>query len=279
MKRIKKTNAFVCVLLFCCVFSFAENSKPLRVLFIGNSYTGWHNLPEIVAQMANSKGKRLYYESINPGGRNFEKHWMEGNALKAIYQNKWDIVMLQNFSYEGVGNPENMRKYGIRFTDAIEETDARPCFYITPAYREMREWMKDKPEDQERFKQMQELVNDAYFALAVETDARVSPVGVAWDIVRKQYPEIELHHEDGTHPSKLGGYLTGLVMFAVLFEQELDEMPAVIYPYLTPELKEKRGSEIRVPAEVRLILEAAANEAIKIAQERLELNTTKTTQR
>ena len=46
----------------------SDVSKPVRVLFIGNSYTRQHNLPEMVAQIANSKNRRLFYESVTPGG-------------------------------------------------------------------------------------------------------------------------------------------------------------------------------------------------------------------
>lgn len=260
---------FILILPFC--LNAQENnqtSEPLRVLFIGNSYTGWHNLPEIVAQFAQAKGKRLYYEMVIPGGRNFERHWKEGEALKKIYQNKWDAVVFQNQSYEPVGDPEKMHKYGKRLADAVAETDARVYYFLTWAYAKERGWMKDAPEAKEKFKKMQEHLNESYFALAEETNGEIIPVGMAWEIVRTDNPETKLHHDDGSHPSQLGAYLSGLVMYAALFDDQAHSMPETVMPYFSPRDRDKWGDNITVTPERRAIFEKAAMQAIKAAQAR-----------
>jgi len=269
IERIK-INYIALLLMFISSILTGNNTEPLRVLFIGNSYTGFHNLPEIVAQIANSKNRRLYYETVAPGGRNFESHWKEGNALTKIYKNKWDMVVFQNLSFEPLIDPDNMNEFGTRFAKAVNETDAKIFYYLTWTYESELERLKDKAWFSEKYGQMQKHINNAYFNLAVEVGAEVCPIGIAWEIVRNENPQVKLYDEDGSHPSKLGAYLSGLVMFSVLFKEELTDAPQVLYPYLDPESREKWGKEISVSTEERILFESVTKRAIKISNEILK---------
>jgi len=40
----------------------------MKVLFIGNSFTARNNIPELIAQLAESRGKRLQHRLISAGG-------------------------------------------------------------------------------------------------------------------------------------------------------------------------------------------------------------------
>lgn len=259
----------VLLLLVCPAVAFGQGGEPLKVLFIGNSYTNYHNLPEIVAQMAHAKGRRLFYEMIVPGGRNFERHWKEGKALSAISQKDWDIVMFQNQSFEPVGDPENMYDYGKRFAEAVAETDAQLYFYLTWAYANEGAFKKRKPKEGIQFKDMQDRLNQSYFGLAAEVGGKVSPVGIAWGIVRREHPDMALHMGDGSHPNQRGAYLSGLVMYAVLFDAPPETMPETLYPYFHEWGKSLWGQELKVTTEERKILEAAAKRAIQVANEKM----------
>src|SRR5436190_1748641 len=73
--------------------------QPIRVLFIGNSYTYVNDLPRMVAALAQAgKQRPLVHERETPGGYSFEKHWMDGRAVAKITGAKWDHVVLQEQS-------------------------------------------------------------------------------------------------------------------------------------------------------------------------------------
>ena len=57
----------VIALFLCTGNAFAQDSK--RVLFIGNSYTEVNNLPQMVANVAQSMGDEVVYNSNTPGVR------------------------------------------------------------------------------------------------------------------------------------------------------------------------------------------------------------------
>ncbi len=52
--------------LCSCNLSLQTSSK--RVFFVGNSYTAWYSLPEVLRVLARSTGDTLYYDSNLIGG-------------------------------------------------------------------------------------------------------------------------------------------------------------------------------------------------------------------
>ncbi len=223
--------------------------------------------------MAHSKGKRIYYDMVAPGGRNFERHWEEGNAGAAILSKDWDVVMFQNQSFEPVKDPENMSRFGRQFADEVRKTNARMFFYLTMAYSSEDLFNERAGGQALRFEEMQSDLNDAYFNLAKELDAGVSPAGVAWDIVRKEHPDLKLHADDGSHPNHRGAYLNALVIYGTLFEDDPIDMPETLYPYFHGWRKDRIwGTSLSVTSEEGLILEAAATRAISISKKRMQGN-------
>ena len=242
--------------------SEVSDIRPLKVLFIGNSYTAWHTLPEIVAQMAHSKGKRLYYEMHAPGGRTFEKHWNEGVAQEKIQHKRWDYVMFQNQSFEPVYAPENMRLYGRQLAELVHESGATNVYFVTWAYARERDFIKENPEYRRLYVDMQARLNAGYGALAKEVNGLLCPVGPAWKVFRERYPEVELHHTDASHASPKGAYLSALMMYRVLFDEEVEDMPGTVYPYLDGESFERWGEDIKIETTMRATMEALVNEVV-----------------
>jgi hypothetical protein len=57
---------------------------PLKVLFIGNSFTARNDLPSLVATLAAARGKVLEHRLISAGGASLRAHWNAGEAAEAI---------------------------------------------------------------------------------------------------------------------------------------------------------------------------------------------------
>ena len=209
----------------------ATAKKPLKVLFIGNSYTGRACLPEVISQMAKAKGKHIEYTAHTPGGRTLNKHWDEGKAQKFIAQGNWDIVVLQDQSMNPASAPENMLKYACMFCEEIDKIKAEKVFYLTFAYKARPKWLdrikdpKQKEHFEKIFANMQPLLNDTYLKASRQNNARLAPAGIAWEMAYKQNPDYPLHSQDNSHPSNLGVYLTGLVFYATFFNEPPIDMP------------------------------------------------------
>lgn len=71
----------------------------VRVLFIGNSYTAFHDLPRVFEAVAATSGMELLVETraAVTGGATLESHWQagpEGPARKALAEGPWTWVVL-----------------------------------------------------------------------------------------------------------------------------------------------------------------------------------------
>ncbi len=189
----------------------------MRVLFIGNSYTYFNNLPAMLDGFvrALAPGTRLETGSVLVGGATLESHWKRGEARELLRNGAWNYVVLQEQSLLG-----GLRINGVAHMSAPEErffpyarlfareavaAGARPVFYMTWSRR------ADPP--------AQEVLTHAYARISREQRGLLSPVGMAWLRVRRERPGLELYVEDGHHPGPAGTYLAACVLFTTLFER------------------------------------------------------------
>jgi hypothetical protein len=202
-----------------------SKQREIRVLFVGNSYTYFNNLPEMFAKLAETGHQAKVVTRMEaPGGWRLKDHWEKGAALKALHEDKWNYVVLQEQSTLGMnyfldGRPrvpgdELFSPYARKWAAEIRRTGAVPVFYLTWA-------RKATPEDQAA-------LNYFYLRAARENRALVAPVGIAWAQVRREQPEFELYFADGSHPSPAGSYLAACELYATLFEQDPAGLPGKI---------------------------------------------------
>src|SRR5689334_10005246 len=77
----------------CAVFAKGE-PRPLRVLFVGNSYTYVNDLPFVVAVVAASRGIEIDYGMLAEPNYALEDHIVTG-AYDMKLAEGWDWVVLQ----------------------------------------------------------------------------------------------------------------------------------------------------------------------------------------
>jgi len=189
-------------------------SDTVRVLFIGNSYTYYNDLPSMVERLASSEGSpsEVYAESVTAGGATLQRLWEGGGALEAIRNGGWDFVVLQEQSTRPLQDPERMHEFARAFALEINRNGAETVFFLT--------WARQaRPETQPG-------LNRAYLTIARELRAKVAPVGPAWKVALDLSPEIPLHAEDGSHPTPTGSYLAACVFFGLLVDDQLACPPA-----------------------------------------------------
>lgn len=189
--------------------------KPLRVLFIGNSYTGVNDLPALVARLAAAGGgRRIETAAQLHGGATLEQHAADEKVLQRIRQQRWDVVVLQEQSQRPIGDVNAMYAAARKLHAEIKQIGAKTVLYLTWA-------RQDKP-------QTQDALNRAYFKLARELDAAVAPVGLAWRAALTDDDKIALYAKDKSHPSPVGSYLAACVFYATLLDRNPEGLPAEV---------------------------------------------------
>ena len=96
-----------------------------------------------------------------------------------------------------------MSEYGKKFADEIEKNGSKTLLYLTWA-------PQDRPHDQAT-------ISRAYRELGRELNAKVAPVGEAWEMALEADEQLVLHHSDKKHPAASGSYLAACVFYATIY--------------------------------------------------------------
>lgn len=214
-------------LLFTLVFfsAIAINGQNKNVLFIGNSYTAVNNLPQTTADIANSLGDTLTFDSNTPGGYTFNLHSTNATTISKIAAQPWDFVVLQEQSQLPSFDPSQVNvdvyPYARKLDSLILVNDSctETFFYMT--------WGRQNGDLSNcaayppvcTYNGMQQRLRESYLQMAIDNHASVSPVGVAWKNVRDNYPGINLYQADESHPSVHGTYLAACVFYSSFFHK------------------------------------------------------------
>lgn len=195
----------ILVFIFAFVLSFYAQNEGKTILFVGNSYTYFWNLPQTVETMSLNSSQFLDTRQSTNGGVNLAQHWNSDKNLKTraiIEENDFDIVVLQDHSMATINALDSLMKYGGKFFDLLNAKGSEVYLYMTWA----REW--------DPF--MQNEISEGYRKLAQKTGAKIVPVGLAWEESKRLRPDLLLYDADGSHPNPSGTYLTACVFYYVL---------------------------------------------------------------
>jgi hypothetical protein len=201
-------------------FFFGPDDDPgredLKVLFIGNSLTYWNDMPLHLENLLETGGTPAYVVDVSRAGMPLANHLQITATRKAVSEQEWDIIVLQDASYEiavpALREPvydcfrtwrdfirvENPGAWIVVFLDYALDTDIQ--IGETVYSRE----------------QFQTLLRTGYLAVADSLDLSLAPVGWAWNRVMLERPDIELYDEDEVHPSLRGQYLQACVYYTTI---------------------------------------------------------------
>lgn len=200
-------RSFLLVILLSLAISVrADEPKPIRVLFIGNSYTAFNGgLYKILPAMAEQHGHKIVCDFTVRGGKSLEWHHNEGDALAKIREGKWDYVILQDYSLQAINKPEAMFEYIRKLDGEIDKVGAKTMLYMTWA-------RQNQPEKQQ-------VITEAYETIGKEVGAIVVPAGRVWEAWIKSHPDKPLHRSDKSHPNANGTWLVACTFYSVLFNE------------------------------------------------------------
>ncbi|WP_036379656.1 hypothetical protein [Muricauda sp. MAR_2010_75] len=190
-----------------------EKKETVKILFVGNSFTYFWNMPQLVSAMAETQGVSIAAYQSTVGGSNLEQHWKREKGTKTrelLEEKEWDFVVFGDHSLSTIEAPERFREYGAKFAELVRSKGAEPIFYMTWAY-------KSNP-------LMQEAITKGYMDLATKLNAKVLPVGPVYMRARELRPDLEFYFDD-KHPSPDGTYLIALTITKMLTGESVNTIP------------------------------------------------------
>ena len=200
--------------------SMLPKDKEYSILFIGNSYTFFNDMPTVYFQtMAKACGYQVKVTSITKGAYTLEKFAnpedpygkLVANAL-AGYE-KYDFVILQEQSVRPATAPEKFYD-GVRpLVEKIRAIGAQPVLYATWGRQEGCDKLTEIEMTNES---MTWKLAAAYSAIAGELDIPVYHAGLAFYRINKD-TQVDLYNADKSHPSAPGSYLAAMTLLTGIF--------------------------------------------------------------
>lgn len=224
--------------LFCGSVAYA-GTEPMKILFIGNSYTHMNDMPGIFDRISKKAGQTVLVEKSTHSGFSFREHSERVDMYEAINKRSWDYVVLQGFSRELIHTPEHIDKETIPYLKQIIDSiyANNPCtnilFYMTWGYDNGY----GEREEVNTYDKMADTIQRGYEYIGNYFDVPVVPVGMIWKEVRNS-TLIDLYAEDRAHPSKNGSYLAAATFYGAIFDEYLN----TIY---TSTISEQAAREIK----------------------------------
>lgn len=200
-----------------------ESADSIRVLFIGNSFTYYNKMPLMVDSIAKNQKKPLSVTSITKGGQRLRGHLQNKKLLKLLKSGGWDFVIVQEQSTDPALPTDSVRHLVYPYAHTLDSLihagspKAKTIFYMTWGHKYgFREPMPQYPLIN-TYDGMMHRLYTSYLEMTYDNDAMCAPVGMAWDEVRKERPNLIMYKHDSYHPSKNGSYLIANVIFCTMF--------------------------------------------------------------
>ena len=223
-----KTRKTLLITLFLALSSgalFAQEHP--RVLFVGNSYTQVNDLPQMIADIAQSMGEDMEYRSNTPGGCTFEMH-CHNQSMMWICEGGWDVVVMQEQSQLPAFPMDSVEMYVFPFAQQLVDSIyahnpcAEPMFFMTWGRKNGDTEFGYPPMD--TYEGMDSLLYARYMQMGEDNDASVCPVGRVWHYLRDHNAEIELYMSDESHPSLAGSYAAACTCYTMFFSRDPDSI-------------------------------------------------------
>lgn len=227
--------------------------QPETILFIGNGCSVWgHGVPAMLEVMAAKSDPPMTITTGNAAavggdldptfGPGLARLWEIQNTHDEIQNGHYDMVVLQgDITADPQCNPASFESYARKFYDEITDTGSDVVLFMA--------WERPNADCIDCAG-----IAEAHEKLANELAIPVAPVGLAWERVLQESPDIDLFDMDGIHPNASGTYLATNVIYATLFGESPvghSFRPANLYP--DPETIELPAYRQEVEVELELL--------------------------
>lgn len=191
----------------------------MNVLFVGNSYTYYNDMPAIFQTLARDNGKDVTTTAVTKGGRMLVAYKNPADAttekLVAALQQHYDICVLQEQSVLPITGFDTFMEGLNLVMDMVKGHADKFILYATWGRKAGHKVLLERGWDTER---MTEMLAESYDKAAAHFAAEVSPVGKNF-LAASRLTEVDLYNSDLTHPSYAGSVLSALTHYYTIFKE------------------------------------------------------------
>ena len=171
----------------------------MNVLFLGNSHTYFHDMPELIARIVEKTcGEKPRVTMLAYSGRSLDWHRKEYFSLRFnLMYGQYDYCIIQQAAHP-YPPIEATLNIGAEIIDLCHRCGVEPIVYMTWA--------------EKRFPENQQKMIDTCEKLAADNNALLAPIGRFWQRVLMEHEDIDLFHTDGEHAGPYGDFLVAATL-------------------------------------------------------------------
>lgn len=215
-------------------------ADTLHVLFIGNSFTYYNNMPRMVEAISMQPGHHpIRTAMVATGGASLADNWADSLVQQALHSRRWDWIVVNDQStfaetylvngQAHVHSWAELERSAPRFDSAAHAIGAK--------FAVVMHWP-----DQDAPARDADALTYAFTTIARRLNATLIPIGTVWHAVRLANPNVELYDPDKHHPSPAGSLLLASVVYTTLTDHApgpgpdtvrgpaIDESEGRVYP-------------------------------------------------
>lgn len=217
--------------------------NQFHLLFMGNSHSASHDLPQLVASMLRAGIAGAEVETHLASGYHYlDERLQHQPSTSLLNDGTWTHVILQAQKYSTTGRRSYPTDSAEEWIRRVNDKNARAIMFP--------EWPREgNKEEGPRIHQLHQRIAQA-------EPACVAPIGLAWEQALEQNPKLKLYTSDGNHASLDGAFLTALVLYGTISKQDPAELPHL----RTVQLNRKTQTALRQAASATLRLHPACAE-------------------
>ena len=190
----------------------------MNVLFIGNSYTYYNDMPSIFEKLAGSNGKQVSVCSVTKGGRRLLQYREPDSTTseldELLAQKTFDICFIQE---QSVLPAKDFEAFLSGLDCVVGKVKSKADRLILYATWGRKSGSSTLAENNWTTESMNQKLSEAYRKAAGLYDAQVSPAGDRFLCITQHDPEINLYQDDLSHPSYQGSCLAALTHYHTVF--------------------------------------------------------------
>ena len=200
-------------------------------LFIGNSRTFYHHMPDMVRSIADSAGYPNKLEIVMDAepGVSLKTHMDDPNT-QALLAQRWDHVVLQVLSSDQYSAERSGDTWDVA-ADLIREAQgkgSRPAMFVTWRYTDQCKDNEGMPKSATGispagYANMHRNIQEQHARLAASTGVDLVNVGLVWEDLQSR-PQSFTLYDDCNHPSIYGSYLSALMFYGYFSKRDVADV-------------------------------------------------------
>lgn len=222
---MKFKSLFVVFLVLGASF-FLPAQDTTKILFIGNSFTYYHSMPQIVKALADSAHLPVVWGMHAPGGvsvgdtvQGTWAHMNNPQLFQLIRSKKWDFAVIQDnqgrFVRDSAVFPGSSKvvQGHLNIMDSVKTNNSCAKIVLFAGWA----FKYGSPPFGNTGIEMIERILTNYTVLNDTMKEVIAPIGEGWIRAINYLPAVNLWDPDDAHPSYAGSYLTASVIFSTIF--------------------------------------------------------------